>query len=226
MQFEGFMPEALQFLQDLQINNNDKEWFETRHAEYESLILNPMRKLVMDLSPTMLNIDSEIEIRPDINKTISKIYRDTRFSKDKSMFRSNMWINFKHPTKDWHDMPTWWIEIKPDGYTYGMGFYQASATTTLMFRDRIETDQSAFKKVIKFFPGRPKFRLEGEIYKRRFNYFLPEDIQKWYQRKNMHVICKRPIEDILFSGELVEHISKRFTELAPLYHYWLEVSQK
>jgi uncharacterized protein (TIGR02453 family) len=223
MQFEGFLPEALRFLQDLQVNNNDKEWFETRRAEYESLILNPMRKLVMDLSPTMLNIDPEIEIRPVINKTISKIYRDTRFSKDKSMFRSNMWINFKHPTKDWHDMPTWWIEIKPDGYTYGMGFYQASATTTLMFRDRIESDQSAFKKVIEFFPGRPKFRLEGDIYKRRFNYFLPEDIQKWYQRKNMYLICKRPIEDILFSGELVEYISKRFTELAPLYHYWLDV---
>jgi uncharacterized protein (TIGR02453 family) len=226
MQFEGFLPEALRFLQDLQVNNNDKEWFETRRAEYESLILNPMRKLVMDLSPTMLDIDPEIEIRPDINKTISKIYRDTRFSKDKSMFRSNMWINFKHPTKNWHDMPTWWIEIKPDAYTYGMGFHQASATTTLKFRDRIESDQSAFKKVIKFFPGRPKFRLEGDIYKRKFNYFLPEDIQKWYQRKNMYLICKRPIEDILFSGEFVEYISKRFTELAPLYHYWLEVSRK
>ena len=61
MQFEGFLPEALRFLQDLQVNNNDKEWFETRRAEYESLILNPMRKLVMDLSSTMLNIDPEIE---------------------------------------------------------------------------------------------------------------------------------------------------------------------
>ena len=225
MQFNGFSPEALQFLQDLQVNNNDKVWFETRRTEYDFLILNPMRKLVMDLSPTMLNIDPEIEIRPDINKTISKIYRDTRFSKDKTLFRSNMWINFKHPTQGWHDMPTWWIEIKPDGYTYGMGFYQASATTMQAFRDRIECDQTAFKKVIKFFPGKPKFRLEGDLYKRIFNYFLPEDIQKWYQRKNMYLICKRPIEDILFSNKLVEHIAKRFNEMAPLYHYWLEVSQ-
>lgn len=222
MQFVGFSPEAFAFLHDLQLNNN-KEWFEARRAEYESQILNPMRKLVMDLSPTMLDIDPDIEIRPDINKAISKIYRDTRFSKDKTIFRTNMWISFKHPSKDWHDMPTWWIEIKPDGYTYGMGFYNASVATTLAFRERIESNQSAFRDVIKFFPGRPKFRLEGEVYKRKFNYFLPEDIQKWYQRKNMYVICTRPKDDILFTNELVGHISERFKELAPLYHYWMDV---
>ncbi|MCF7832682.1 MAG: DUF2461 domain-containing protein [Candidatus Marinimicrobia bacterium] len=225
MQFQGFTPDAQHFLHDLGENNN-KEWFESRRSEYEALILNPMRKLVMDLSPTMLDIDPEIEIRPDINKTISKIYRDTRFSKDKTIFRTNLWINFKQPNPGWHDMPSWWIEITPDGYTYGMGFYQASATTMQAFRDRIESDQSLFQQVVAFFPGRPKFRLEGELYKRRFNYFLPEDIQKWYQRKNMYLICKRSNNDELYSEELVNVLIERFKELAPLYHYWMECSKK
>ena len=225
MQFEGFKPEAQAFLHDLG-NNNNKLWFEDRRDEYESLILVPLRKLVMDLSPTMQEIDPEIELRPVVNKTISRIYRDTRFSKDKSLFRTNMWINFKHPVKSWHDMPSWWFELTPDGYTYGMGFYQASATTTLAFRDRIDSDQSLFKQVIGFYPGKPKFRLKGEIYKRKFNYFLPEEIQNWYQRKNMFLICKQTNDELIFSDKLVGHLIERFKELAPLYHYWLEISRK
>lgn len=223
MQFSGFSPEAQKFLHDLGVNNN-KAWFEERRNEYETLILIPLRKLVMDLSTTMQEIDPELELRPVVNKTISRIYRDTRFSKDKSVFRTNMWINFKRPSPGWHDMPSWWIEIKPEGYTYGMGFYQASATTMQAFRDRIESDQAGFRQVIDFFPGRPRFRLEGDMYKRRFNYFLPEDIQKWYQRKNMYLICKRPNDEELYSEEFVPILIRRFRELAPLYQYWLEVS--
>ncbi|MEA2077041.1 MAG: DUF2461 domain-containing protein [Candidatus Marinimicrobia bacterium] len=223
MQFNGFLPDAQQFLRDLGENNN-KDWFEQRRHDYETLILIPLRKLVMDLSITMQEIDPELELRPVVNKTISRIYRDTRFSKDKSTFRTNMWINFKQSSTGWHDMPSWWIELKPDGYTYGMGFYQASATTMQAFRDRIESNQSLFRQVIDFYPGRPRFRLEGEMYKRKFNYFLPEDIQKWYQRKNMYLICKRPNDDILYSHKLVDHIAERFRELEPLYHYWMEVS--
>jgi uncharacterized protein (TIGR02453 family) len=224
MQFEGFSPEAQAFLHDLGMNNN-KEWFEQRREEYEQLIMTPLRKLVMDLSAAMQEIDPELELRPVVNKTISRIYRDTRFSKDKTMFRTNMWINFRHSIKGWQDKPSWWFELKPDGYTYGMGFYQASASTTQAFRDRIDHDQTLFKQVIKFYPGRPKFRLEGEKYKRSTNFFLPEEIQNWYQRKNMYVICKRPNEAILYSEELVDHLIERFTELTPLYNYWMKCSK-
>ena len=223
MKFEGFSPLAFQFLEELQANNN-KEWFEERRSEYEELILTPLRRIVFDLGPLMYSIDPLIEIQPAVNKTISRIYRDTRFSKDQRVFRDHMWITFKHPRADWNDRPSWWFEIMPSGFTFGMGFYQASPKTTLAFRQKIDRNVDEFKKVIAFFPGKPKFRLRGDMYKKTFNYFLPQEIQTWYQRRNMYVICKRPIEDILFSPGLVDYISKGFEQLIPLYHYWLEVS--
>jgi uncharacterized protein (TIGR02453 family) len=223
MQFNGFEPQALQFLKDLDLNNN-KEWFERRRDEYEALILIPLRKLVMDLSPTMIDIDPQLELRPVVNKTISRIYRDTRFSKDKRIFRNHMWIAFKHPRKDWHDTPSWWFEIMPQGYTYGMGFYQASPSTMENFRHALETDLSGFKHMIKFLPGTPPFRLEGSMYKRLIANDLPENMQSWYQRRNLYVICKRPEEEVLYSPHLVDLLSSRFQALAALYHFWMSVS--
>ena len=225
MQFDGFKPEALKFLRDLEHNKN-KEWFESRRHEYEALILTPLRKLVMDLSPAMSDIDPYLELRPVVNKTISRIYRDTRFSKDKRLFRNHMWITFKQPRLNWYDMPSWWFEIMPTGYTFGMGFYQASPETMHTFRKMISTDLSGFRKTISFYPGKPAFELEGAVYKRSMTNDLPDDIQSWYQKRNMYLICKRPEEKILYSPKLVDELAQRYLELEPLYQYWMQASQK
>ena len=223
MTFKGFQPEALKFLHDLDLNNN-KEWFEAKRSDYESLILTPLRQLVMALSSFMHDIDPDIELRPVVNKTISRIYRDTRFSKDKRMFRNHMWIKFMHPGKEWHTKPSWWFEIMPNAYTYGMGFYQANTATMQHFRDRMEIDTYEFRHVISYLNGTPPFQLEGVRYKRNIKNELPEDLQTWYQRRNMYLICKRPAEALLFSPKIVDHIKQRYLELEPLYHFWMQCS--
>ena len=85
--FNGFSEKTLDFLRNLKVNNN-KTWFEANKQDYEIYLLQPMRNLVFDIGEFMLSIDPYFEIRPAINKTISKIYRDIRFSRNKSLFRS------------------------------------------------------------------------------------------------------------------------------------------
>ena len=81
--FKGYQKEAIVFLKNLR-NNNNKQWFEAHRGGYEEFLLLPTRELVTALGNFMLTIDPNFEIRPVINKTISKIYRDTRFSKNKT----------------------------------------------------------------------------------------------------------------------------------------------
>lgn len=80
--FTGFTQAGLTFLQELR-QNNDKEWFEEHRDIYQQHLLEPMRKLVEDLSQDMVVIDDLFEVRPAIGKTISRMHRDTRFSKDR-----------------------------------------------------------------------------------------------------------------------------------------------
>ena len=183
--FNGFSPKTLKFLRGLKANNN-KVWFEGHRADYEQYVLGPLRDLVTDLGDFMLDIDMRFEITPAINKTISRIYRDTRFSKDKSPFRSVVWFAFKNRKKDWTTRVCgYFFELSVDSYRYGMGFYDAAPAIMNKFRQVIDENPKEFLKAISFFDKQKTFVLEGEKYKRIIDKSKPEKIQHWYQRKNM-----------------------------------------
>ena len=79
--FAGFEPGAIQFLLDLAANN-DRAWFQPRKSEFERLLKEPMESLVADLSDRFRSRGIPMEADP--RRAVFRIYRDTRFSKDKS----------------------------------------------------------------------------------------------------------------------------------------------
>jgi len=217
--FRGFSPKTLKFLRGLKANNN-KTWFQAHRADYEDYVLQPLRELVTDLGDLMLDIDPSFEITPAVNKTISRIYRDTRFSKDKSPFRSTVWFTFKNQKKDWTThVCGYFFELSITSYRYGMGFYNAAPVIMSRFREMIDDNPKEFLKAISFFDKQKIFVLEGDTFKRTFDKTKPEKIQEWYQRRNMYLVCNRKIDDSLFSNKLVDDLSTGFNLIAPFYHY-------
>ena len=174
--FNGFSPKTLKFLRGLKANNN-KAWFQAHREDYDAYVLGPLQDLVADLGEFMLGIDPRFEITPAVNKTISKIYRDTRFSKDKSPFRSTVWITFKNQNKDWTTRVCgYFFELSVNSYRYGMGFYNAAPAIMSRFREMIDENPKEFMKVISFFAKQRTFVLEGEKYKRIIDNSKPEII--------------------------------------------------
>ncbi len=217
--FAGFSRKTLKFLRGLKANN-DKAWFQARKSDYEEYVLGPFRDLVTDLGDFMLDIDPCFEITPAINKTISRIYRDTRFSKDKSPYRSTMWFIFKNRSKDWLTLVCgYFFELSPASYRYGMGFYNAAPAIMSKFREMIDENPKEFAKAISFLDKQKTFVLEGDKYKRIIDKSKPEKIQDWYQRKNMYLVCNRKIDNVLFSSKLVDDLIYGFGLIAPFYHY-------
>ncbi|MBL0707942.1 MAG: DUF2461 domain-containing protein [Sulfurimonas sp.] len=77
MEFKGFSKKTLPFLDAIRKNNN-KEWFEDRRDKYEELILNPSRAFVEELGEHLQALEPSINFSPKINKSLFRIYRDTR----------------------------------------------------------------------------------------------------------------------------------------------------
>lgn len=193
-------------------------------SEYQNYVLQPLRNLVMDLGEFMLDIDPHFEIAPVVNKTISRIYRDTRFSRDKSPYRSTVWITFKNQNKDWTTLVSgYFFELSVNSYRYGMGFYDAAPAIVAKFREIIDENPKEFLKAISFFEKQKIFVLEGEKYKRIIDKTKPEKIQNWYQRKNMYLVCNRKINKTLFSDKLVDDLASSFKMISPLYHYFQKI---
>ena len=224
--FAGFSRKALKFLRGLK-TNNDKAWFQAHKADYEEYVLQPFRNLVTDLGDFMLNIDPCFEITPAVNKTISRIYRDTRFSRDKSPYRNTMWFTFKNQNKDWTTLVCgYFFELSEASYRYGMGFYNAAPAIMSKFREMIDENPKEFAKAISFLDKQKTFVLEGDEYKRIIDKAKPAKIQNWYQRKNIYLVCNRKIDDVLFSSKLVDDLIKGFGLIAPFYHYLEKVRIK
>jgi uncharacterized protein (TIGR02453 family) len=77
VEFKGFSSKTLPFLEAIRQNNN-KEWFEAHKSEYEEYILNPSRAFVLEMGEHLMALEPTINFEPKINKSLFRIYRDTR----------------------------------------------------------------------------------------------------------------------------------------------------
>src|SRR3990170_5939884 len=89
--FTGFRREAIQFLADLAANN-ERAWFQPRKAEYQRLLKDPLEALVAALAERFAA--QRIPLRADPARSPFRIYRDVRFSKDKSPYKTNVGASF------------------------------------------------------------------------------------------------------------------------------------
>jgi uncharacterized protein (TIGR02453 family) len=89
--FTGFRPEAIQFLADLAVNN-ERSWFQARKADYERLLKHPLEELCVALGERFAA--RGIPLSADPVRSPFRIYRDVRFSKDKSPYKTNVGASF------------------------------------------------------------------------------------------------------------------------------------
>ena len=214
--FSGFSPESLGYFESLAANNN-KVWFEGHRDDFDQYLMEPLKSLVSDLSGAMLAIDPELVVIPAVDKTISRIYRDTRFSRNKSPYKTCLWITFKRLSPDWKTAPCFFFEISADGYRYGMGFYSATKETMDSLRRFIEAKPAELRKIVAVFGKQDTFTLEGDRYKRPLNPALPDDLQRWHGRKNIYFICQRPVDGRIFTRGIYDDLREGFGVLKPLY---------
>ena len=222
--FDGFSAEAFHFLRNL-CDNNRKDWFELHKPDYQEHVLKPLQALAAGLAPLMLSIDPDFEVTPAVNRTISRIYRDTRFSRDKSPYKTSHWITFKRLRKEWQDYPAFFFEISPGSYRYGMGFYSASRQTMDNFRKSIDTNPGAFLTAISFYPGQNNFTIGGDEYKRPLKADIPNEFQDWYNRKSLYLVSNQQIEGRSIDKKLLSELMHGFEAIAPLYHYLCRVAE-
>ncbi len=225
MEFKGFSKETIKFLFELGFNNN-KEWYTEHKNEYLEYVLEPFKNLVESLGRKMLVIDPEFEITPAVDKTISRIYRDTRFSNDKTKYRNNVWISFKRPVADWKETPVYFFEIYPEFYHFGMGFFQFPAYVREKLRNRILENTKLFKKAVSFYKKSEPFEIAGEKFKRIKDKEVPEEIRDWYERRELYLYCRRKMDDLPFQAGLVDFLYDNFLEIKPLYDYLWNIIQK
>jgi len=212
--FRGFSGDSLKFFAELEANNS-KQWFEANRQRYNDLY-DLFTALVLSMNETMLMIDPEFEVNP--KKAVSRIYRDIRFSRDKTPYKTCMWFSYKWPGADMNEFPVYFFELSAGMYRYGMGFYAATKRALDAYRSGIKKDPGGFTAMVKAL-DKKKFYPEGEMYKKRIDNSLPDHLQDWFQRKNLYFMKTCDIDEKIFSPGIVKLLEKDFMALRPFYEF-------
>lgn len=217
MSFEGFNAETLRFLLENKLNNS-KEWYDSHKDEYKRLVYNPFCELVKELAPTMLQIDGQVTTVP--YRVISRVRRDTRFTRDKSLYRDHVWISFLRDKARMATSPCFWFEINQQGLSYGVGFYRSTPETMSNMREMIISRHPAFQSALKCYESQSRFVIGGEKYKKSKFPDQPENLRTWLDRKYIFFEYAEKGFELAFSKDLPEILKNEFTLLKPIYDFF------
>lgn len=148
--------ETLDFLVENRLQNS-RDWFHEHKSIYQEVVLAPLTELVEKLAPVMWEIDPLLITTPKVCKTISRIYRDTRYTKDKSLYREVMWIAFTRDKKQYDSPCGFVMEFSPNGFRYGCGYWQAPPDVMGALRELILKSDPAFRAAKKLMRARMCF---------------------------------------------------------------------
>ena len=215
-----FSAKSLDFLFENTLNDS-KVWFNEHKEDYKQNVVIPFAKLVTDLTDTMLEIYDGFICDP---KRISRLYRDARYSKGKSIFRDYVWYSFSR-SREAYDFPGYYFSISPKGFDYGCGYYSASTDTMNIIRSLILINDKTAKAALKAYKEQDVFELYGEMYKRdRYPDESPER-KNWLNRRQIGLSCESKDFDLLFSDRLAEKIAADFKKIAPIYKLFITATE-
>lgn len=212
-----FTDRTLSFLFENKLMDS-REWFKEHRGEYEEYVLNPLAELFNKVTPTMLEIDPEFICIPQAGKSISRIWRDTRFTKERSIYREYMWFSFieeKHV-----GLPEFYFSISPQGCDWGCGWYWAGTETMQAIREKVLANDPEWLEADRAYKKQKSFIMEGEKYKKSPYLDKPENQRLWLDQRNICLVT--PVDpDIMFSDELPDRLISDYKSIAPVYKFFL-----
>lgn len=134
--------ELFAFLRELE-QNNDRDWFKAQKKRYEAEVVDPVTDFIVNMAPRVAAISPHITVDPRPNGgSRFRIYRDTRFSKDKSPYKTHVGCQFRHAAgKDAH-APGFYLHFGPGEVFFGGGIWGPQGEALRNIRQRI-VDKSA-----------------------------------------------------------------------------------
>ncbi|MBQ8201114.1 MAG: DUF2461 domain-containing protein [Clostridia bacterium] len=215
--FTGFREETLQFFLDIRFHN-DKTYFAANRERYEQHVKAVFHTFIEELAPTMQQIDPLMEIRP--YKCLSRIHRDTRFSKDKSPFRDHLWLCFRRAAEPREGSVNFFFELGPTTLGWGMGTWGENRPMMECLRRRIAARPDEVAKIISRCDlAGNDFVVYGNSWKRmEIPPEVPLGLQGWYTMRDVYVGKGHPDMNSIYTTAILEQVRKDFLALAPLYH--------
>ena len=221
-QFDGFPKEFFSFFNKLK-KNNSKQWFEKNRKDYESYVLNPSREFVVEMGKKLRRIAPEINAIPQINKSLFKLNRDVRFSKDKSPYKTYMGIWLWEGSRKRMESSGFYLHVENKTILIGVGIKMFPKPLLDRFRQAVAEKKSGgeLKKLVKKISGQG-YVIDGKHYKK-----VPRGYEADHPNADLLLYngltarSEEKVPDEFFSDAIIDYAYSHYRNMLPL-HKWLK----
>jgi uncharacterized protein (TIGR02453 family) len=220
--FDGFSKETLSFFRKLKRNNN-KEWFDKHKEEYDHFVLEPVKSFVGVMGKKFHEEGVGIRAEPKLNRSIFRIYRDTRFSPDKTPYKTHLALFLWEGTLPRMESPGFYFHVEPSKILLGAGVYGFTPKQLTRYRKAVVDPEwgQDLADIIRKISRRKDFQFGEKHYKRIPSGFDPDHPNAELLLYNgIHVWEETAIPDEFYSAKFVSYCWKKFKPFLPL-HDWL-----
>ena len=162
----SFTPQTVGFLRELS-NNNNREWFNDNKRRYEELVLDPALHFIQSMQDPLAKIAPHFTAQATrVGGSLMRVYRDTRFARDKTPYKTNIGIQFRHErARDVH-APGYYVHIDPQQVFIGIGMWRPDAEPLRGIRERIAARPVEWRRITAAAAFKRNFELGGEVLSR------------------------------------------------------------
>lgn len=148
MAFTGFTPTTFEFFAAL-VHNNERAWFEARREDYARYVVEPALALVADLDPIVRSISPHYRgVAKKQGGSLMRIFRDTRFSHDKTPYKTNIGIQLRHEAAADVHAPGFYVHLDLQECFLGSGTWHPEPSDLLKIRQRVASHPDQYRKAL------------------------------------------------------------------------------
>lgn len=214
-----FTTETLDFLQDLEVNN-ERPWFEANRQRYEDHVKAPMLRFITDLQAPMRSVSRHVVVEPRVQGgSMFRIHRDQRFAKDAPPYKTNTGAQFRHEQgRDVH-APGFYFHLEPGNCGMAAGTWTPPTPVLTQVREAIVDSPGAWTRV------RNQVLVDGwelagdDVLKRAPKGFAPDHPHIDDLRRKSFAVWHHLDEDEVTSDAFLDHFVERCRHTLPLMRF-------
>jgi len=215
-----FIQSTVLFFAELSANNT-KEWFETNKSRYETSVLKPAKTFVTTLGDHLQKHSPNIRALPKINQSLFKIHRDTRFSPDKTPYKTNFGMMFWEGDRKRLENPGLYIHLAPEECFIATGLHAFSKDVLVRYQNVVSDEKKALELDLILNALSDVTELRSDEYKQ-----VPRGFDKLHpfahllKKKGIHTYHPFSPEHIS-SDELIDLAIQQFLQSYKLHQWFL-----
>ena len=214
-----FSDKTFKFLRAL-ARNNSREWFHEHKDAYDSQLRGPFLRLIGDLQPDLLAVSEHYRADPrGVGGSLFRIHRDTRFSNDKTPYKTWSGARFFHVRHKEIEAPSFYLHVQPGHCFIGAGLWHPQPEAQRKIRQFIFDNPGAWNAAVHSPAFNRKFELSGESLVRSPRGF-PAEHALIEDLKRKDFVATMALDDAVVLGAgLRKAVATQFVALAPLMDY-------